>query len=97
MMALPGAHAARHALLAEVGVPDEIVDYVDMPTEFDTARAGRALAGSGIEVPPLASYAEKLWDYWRTPPGSGSLPLHQRDERRRGQDGADHRGVKRDR
>ena len=66
MMALPGAHAARHALLAEVGVPDEIVDYVDMPTEFDTTRASRALAGSGIEVPPLASYAGKLWDYWRT-------------------------------
>jgi NAD(P)-dependent dehydrogenase (short-subunit alcohol dehydrogenase family)/thioester reductase-like protein len=65
MMALPGAHAARRALLAELGVPDEIVDYVDMPTEFDTTRARQALAGSGIEVPPLDSYADKLWEYWR--------------------------------
>ncbi len=64
MMALPGAHAARRALLAEVGVPDEIVDYIDMPTEFDTTRAREALAGSGIEVPPLDSYADKLWNYW---------------------------------
>src|SRR4029079_18249729 len=23
-----------------------------------------ALAGSGIEVPPLESYADRLWDYW---------------------------------
>jgi NAD(P)-dependent dehydrogenase (short-subunit alcohol dehydrogenase family)/thioester reductase-like protein len=65
IMALPGAHAARHALLAEVGVPDEIVDYIDMPTEFDTTRARQALAGSGIEVPPLESYADKLWNYWK--------------------------------
>jgi NAD(P)-dependent dehydrogenase (short-subunit alcohol dehydrogenase family)/thioester reductase-like protein len=65
MMALPGAHAARRALLSEVGVPDEIIDYIDMPTEFDTTRARDALAGSGIEVPPLESYAQKLWDYWR--------------------------------
>jgi short-subunit dehydrogenase/thioester reductase-like protein len=65
MMALPGAHAARRALLAEIGVPDEIVDYVDMPTEFDTTRARAALAGTGIEVPPLDSYVDKLWSYWR--------------------------------
>jgi NAD(P)-dependent dehydrogenase (short-subunit alcohol dehydrogenase family)/thioester reductase-like protein len=65
MMALPGAHVARRALLAEVGVPDEIVDYIDMPTEFDTTAARQALAGSGIEVPPLDSYATKLWEYWK--------------------------------
>ena len=65
VMALPGAHAARHALLSEVGVPDEIVDYIDMPTEFDTTHARGALAGSGIAVPPLESYADKLWDYWK--------------------------------
>jgi NAD(P)-dependent dehydrogenase (short-subunit alcohol dehydrogenase family)/thioester reductase-like protein len=65
MMALPGAHVARRALLAEVGVPDEIVDYIDMPTEFDTTQARHALTGSGIEVPPLDSYVTKLWDYWK--------------------------------
>jgi NAD(P)-dependent dehydrogenase (short-subunit alcohol dehydrogenase family) len=65
MMSFPGAHAARRALLAEVGVPDEIVDYIDMPTEFDTTQARQALAGSGIEVPPLDSYVQKLWDYWK--------------------------------
>jgi NAD(P)-dependent dehydrogenase (short-subunit alcohol dehydrogenase family)/thioester reductase-like protein len=65
MMALPGAHLARRALLAEVGVPDEIVDYIDLPTEFDTTQARHALTGSGIEVPALDSYVTKLWDYWK--------------------------------
>jgi NAD(P)-dependent dehydrogenase (short-subunit alcohol dehydrogenase family) len=32
--------------------------------QFDTRDTERALAGSGIEVPPLESYADKLWDYW---------------------------------
>ncbi len=65
LLALPGARAARHALLAELGVPGEIVDFIDLPTEFDTTRARQALAGSGIEVPPLQSYADRLWEYWR--------------------------------
>jgi len=64
LMSVPGAHAVRRALLAEVGIPDEIVEYVGLTAEFGTERARQALAGSGIEVPALASYAGKLWDYW---------------------------------
>ncbi|HEX3803185.1 MAG TPA: SDR family oxidoreductase [Solirubrobacteraceae bacterium] len=64
LMSLPGAHAARRALLAEVGIPDEIVDHVNLTAEFDTKAARKALAGSGIEVPALSTYADRLWDYW---------------------------------
>jgi NAD(P)-dependent dehydrogenase (short-subunit alcohol dehydrogenase family) len=32
--------------------------------QFDTRDTERALAGSGIAVPPLDSYADKLWDHW---------------------------------
>jgi NAD(P)-dependent dehydrogenase (short-subunit alcohol dehydrogenase family)/thioester reductase-like protein len=64
LMSLPGAHAARRALLGEVGIPDELIDHVDMTAEFGTEHTRLALEGSGIEVPPLASYAEKLWKYW---------------------------------
>jgi NAD(P)-dependent dehydrogenase (short-subunit alcohol dehydrogenase family) len=32
--------------------------------QFDTRDTERALAGSGITVPPLESYATRLWDYW---------------------------------
>ncbi|MCL2418741.1 MAG: SDR family oxidoreductase [Conexibacteraceae bacterium] len=64
VMSLPGAHAARRALLAQVGIPDEIVEYIGLTPEFETGATRQALAGSGIEVPPLSAYAAKLWDYW---------------------------------
>ena len=31
---------------------------------YDNREAAKALKGSGIAVPPLESYAAKLWDYW---------------------------------
>jgi NAD(P)-dependent dehydrogenase (short-subunit alcohol dehydrogenase family) len=37
---------------------------VGLTAEFDTRDTERALAGTGIEVPPLEEYADKLWDYW---------------------------------
>jgi short-subunit dehydrogenase len=41
-----------------------VLHYITWPTHFDCRRAKAALAGSGIQVPPLAAYAEVLWDYW---------------------------------
>jgi NAD(P)-dependent dehydrogenase (short-subunit alcohol dehydrogenase family) len=41
-----------------------VLDYLGLTAEFDTRDAERALEGSGISVPPLESYAAKLWDYW---------------------------------
>ena len=64
LMSLPGARQARKALMGEAGIPDEVVDYIDLPTRFDTTNTDAALAGSGIEVPPLENYAALLWDYW---------------------------------
>ncbi len=64
MMSLPGAHAARRAALAELGVPDEIVDHINLTAQFGTERAQAALAGSRIKLPPLTSYADRLWGYW---------------------------------
>ena len=38
--------------------------YINYPTSFDSTNTQQALEGSGISVPPLASYADRLWDYW---------------------------------
>jgi NAD(P)-dependent dehydrogenase (short-subunit alcohol dehydrogenase family) len=38
--------------------------YLTYPTHFDSTKTQRALAGSGITVPPLSSYAPVLWEYW---------------------------------
>jgi short-subunit dehydrogenase len=59
----PGRRVAD-ALLGELGLPPSILGYVNYPTTFDSTNAQAALEGSGIEVPPLPTYAAKLWDYW---------------------------------
>jgi NAD(P)-dependent dehydrogenase (short-subunit alcohol dehydrogenase family) len=61
---IPALRGIRRSFLADLGIPEEVLEYLSFPTRFDARDAARALAGSGIELPPLASYAEKLWDYW---------------------------------
>ncbi len=64
LMALPAARNVRRAILADFGVPEEVIGHVGLTAQFDTRDTERALAGSGISVPEVASYADKLWDYW---------------------------------
>jgi NAD(P)-dependent dehydrogenase (short-subunit alcohol dehydrogenase family) len=59
----PGKRVVKLAL-GELGLPASVLTYVDYPTRFDSSGARKALKGSGIEVPPLESYAPKVWDYW---------------------------------
>jgi NAD(P)-dependent dehydrogenase (short-subunit alcohol dehydrogenase family) len=63
-MKLPALKDIRRSVLADLGIPDSIIEYVGLKPTFDARDTKRALAGSGIELPPLESYAEKLWDYW---------------------------------
>ncbi len=60
----PPARRITDAALNEVGIPPSILRYVNYPTSFDSTRAQAALEGSGISVPPLDTYADRLWDYW---------------------------------
>jgi NAD(P)-dependent dehydrogenase (short-subunit alcohol dehydrogenase family)/thioester reductase-like protein len=64
LLKLPQLKEIRTQLLADFGIPEEVIGHVGFSSPFDTRDTERALAGSGIEVPPLESYAEKLWDYW---------------------------------
>jgi NAD(P)-dependent dehydrogenase (short-subunit alcohol dehydrogenase family) len=64
LMQIPAAKGVRRALLADFGIPEEVIGYIGLTAQFDTRDTERALAGSGISVPPLESYATKLWDYW---------------------------------
>jgi NAD(P)-dependent dehydrogenase (short-subunit alcohol dehydrogenase family) len=61
---LPGSKRAVAGVLGELGLPASVLTYVDYPTRFDSTATHEALAGSGIEVPPLESYAARIWDYW---------------------------------
>jgi NAD(P)-dependent dehydrogenase (short-subunit alcohol dehydrogenase family) len=64
LLQLPALKGVRGQILADLGIPEEIIGHVAFTAQFDTRDTEHALAGSGIEVPPLNSYAEKIWDYW---------------------------------
>jgi NAD(P)-dependent dehydrogenase (short-subunit alcohol dehydrogenase family) len=64
MFALTPVRRIRSAVMKDLGLPDDILDFVNYPTRFDCRETQRVLKGSGIAVPPLDSYAWRLWDYW---------------------------------
>jgi NAD(P)-dependent dehydrogenase (short-subunit alcohol dehydrogenase family) len=64
MRFFPPAKRVAEMALGELGIPAGILSYVNYPTHFDSANARAALEGSGIVVPPLESYADRIWDYW---------------------------------
>ena len=60
----PPAKRAMKLGLDQLGIPAGLLNYVSYPTHFDSTNTRRALEGSGISVPPLESYADRVWDYW---------------------------------
>ncbi|HST55019.1 MAG TPA: SDR family oxidoreductase [Solirubrobacteraceae bacterium] len=64
LIKLPALRDVRRALLADLGIPDEVIEHIALRPQFDTRDTERALDGSGLEVPPLADYAHQVWDYW---------------------------------
>jgi short-subunit dehydrogenase len=60
----PPAKRAVKTGLGRLGIPAGVLSYFNYPTHFDSSNAEAALEGSGISVPPLESYADRVWDYW---------------------------------
>ena len=60
----PPARRAAKMALNQLDIPPAVLNYVNYPTSFDSTEAQAALAGSGIEAPPLEAYATRVWDYW---------------------------------
>jgi len=54
----------RRQLLSGLRIPEAAVAYLNNRATFGCERAEGALAGSGIECPPLRRYAWRIWDYW---------------------------------
>jgi NAD(P)-dependent dehydrogenase (short-subunit alcohol dehydrogenase family) len=64
MMALAPVRRIRSAVMKDLGLPDDILTFINYPTRFDDRETQAALKGSGIGVPNLKDYAWRLWDYW---------------------------------
>ena len=63
-MKIPALQGIKRSFLSDLGIPAEALANAEMRTRFDARDTVRALEGSGIELPKLETYADKLWDYW---------------------------------
>jgi NAD(P)-dependent dehydrogenase (short-subunit alcohol dehydrogenase family) len=61
---LPAVQQIRDQVLKGIKIPAPALDYMANRATFTATAAQAALAGSGIAVPPLRSYAWRIWDYW---------------------------------
>jgi NAD(P)-dependent dehydrogenase (short-subunit alcohol dehydrogenase family) len=64
LMAVAPVRRIRSAVLKDLGLPEDILTFVNYPTRFDNRETAAALKGTGIDVPNLKEYAWRLWDYW---------------------------------
>ena len=58
------AHLALNQTLGRFGIPAEVLDHVSFESVYASSSTQKALAGSGIAVPDLESYAATLWSFW---------------------------------
>ena len=61
---LPRVKALGERVVTRMGIPPEVVGYINYPTHFDSTKTQSLLAQSDISCPPFESYAPALWDYW---------------------------------
>lgn len=64
MMSLAPVRRVKDAIMSDLGLPEDMIQFINYPTRFDNRDTANALKGSGISCPQLETYADKLWDYW---------------------------------
>ena len=64
LMAIAPVRRVRNAVLKDLGLPEDMLTFVNYPTRFDCRETLTALKGSGVECPNLKDYAWRIWDYW---------------------------------
>ncbi|MDN3922235.1 SDR family oxidoreductase [Roseateles violae] len=64
LMALAPVRRIRNAVMKDLGLPEDMLTFINYPTRFDCRETEAALKGSGIACPNLQDYAWRLWDYW---------------------------------
>jgi NAD(P)-dependent dehydrogenase (short-subunit alcohol dehydrogenase family) len=64
LMAVAPVRRIRAAVMKDLGLPEDILTFLNWPTRYDRRELDAALKGSGIECPNLHDYAWRLWDYW---------------------------------
>ncbi len=61
---LPPTRRIANHIMNDLGLPPDMLKFINYPTRFDSRETEIALKGTGISVPRLDDYAWRLWDYW---------------------------------
>jgi NAD(P)-dependent dehydrogenase (short-subunit alcohol dehydrogenase family) len=61
---LPGVTIALDVVLDRLAIPPQVVPHLTFRSRFASALTRHELSADGVEVPPLESYADRLWQYW---------------------------------
>ncbi len=61
---LPALKQIRAQMLADLGIPDEVVEYIALSLPLRRARHPARAARHRHHAPAAESYATKIWDYW---------------------------------
>lgn len=61
---LPPVRRISNMFLSDLGIPREVMNFVDYHTKFDNREMRKALEGSDIACPKLEKYAPVIWDFW---------------------------------
>ncbi|QHE84367.1 SDR family oxidoreductase [Hydrogenophaga sp. BPS33] len=64
LMALAPVRRVYKAVMQDLGLPEDMMTFVNYPTRFDCRDTLAALKGSDIACPNFKDYAWRLWDYW---------------------------------
>jgi len=64
LMMLPPVRRIYRHVLNDLGMPPDVLKFINYPTKFDSRDTHRLLKKGGIRVPRLQDYAWRLWDYW---------------------------------
>ncbi|MGI9265377.1 MAG: SDR family oxidoreductase, partial [Gammaproteobacteria bacterium] len=62
--AMPPVRRVVNHVLSDLGLPKELMGFINYPTRFDARETERVLKKSKIRCPDLADYAWVIWDYW---------------------------------
>ncbi len=62
---LPPVKSLGEKAVAKLGIPPQVIGYINYPTRFDSTKTRALLEPAGIECPPYQDYAPQIWEYWR--------------------------------
>ncbi|MFC1719728.1 SDR family oxidoreductase [Pseudomonadota bacterium] len=64
LMMLPPVQRIYREVFKSLGLPPDVLKFINYPTRFDSRDTQKLLKKTGITVPRLDDYAWRLWDYW---------------------------------